>query len=81
VRPRLDRALGGVATRYKSARSLFAVATQITQVAESMKEALTAPGVTPALGIGLAVGAGSDGSGHLEQKLAHHAVLIVAQPR
>jgi uncharacterized protein YkwD len=81
VRSRLDRSLDAVAARYKSARSLFAVATQITQVAESMKEALTAPGATPALGIGLAVGAGSDGGGPAGQKLAHHAVLIVALPR
>jgi uncharacterized protein YkwD len=76
VRPRLDNALTAVAARYKSARSLFAIATQITQVVESMKDALGTPGPAPALGIGLAPGAGgSDG------KTAHHAVLIVAQPR
>jgi uncharacterized protein YkwD len=74
VRPSLDRSLSGLAGRYKNARSLFAIATQITQVVESMKDALGERG-TPALGVGLAVGANND------DKMAHHAVLILAAPR
>jgi uncharacterized protein YkwD len=74
VRPALDRSLGTVAARYKDARSLFAVATQISQVVESMKEPLAASPGPVALGIGIATGPSGD-------HLAHHAVLIVATPR
>jgi hypothetical protein len=77
----LDRAVAHLGGRYKSVRSLFAVATQIDQVAEALKEALTARGPI-AVGVGLHAGAvarpdGKPDDGHM----AHHAVVLVAVPR
>ena len=76
VKPRLDRSLAGLGARYQSVRSLFAIAPQITQLVDSMKDAISAAGRPPGIGVGLAAGP-TDSDGHM----AHHAVLIVALPR
>ena len=76
----LDRAMSGLGARYSGVRSLFAIATQITQVVESLKAALTVHGRPPAIGIGLAPGSVAATHGG-EAHLAHHAVLLLATPR
>ncbi len=76
----LDRALSGLGARYRSVRSLFAVVTQIGQVAESLKDALAVRDVVPALGVGIAHGPQGGAPGD-EGRIAHHTVLILATPR
>jgi uncharacterized protein YkwD len=80
ARAGVDRAISGMGERYRSVRALFAMATQITQIVESFAGPLGAAGPIPALGVGLAAGpTDSDGPG--SGQTAHHAVLILAQPR
>ena len=76
----LDRAFQPLGARYRSVRSLFAIAAQITQIADSMKASLAGAAGPQALGIGLHGGPTTDGAGQ-PGRTAHHAVVIVAQPR
>ena len=81
ARAPLDRAIAHLGSRYQSVRSLFAVATEIGQVIEAMKEPLATRGPI-AIGVGLAVGVAPRSDGHPDEgHMAHHAVLLLAVPR
>ena len=75
--PVIDKAMMTLGARYSSVRSVFSIATEIEQVAESLKGSLLVKGQV-ALGVGLAPGSTKSESG---QRMAHHAVLLLATPR
>ena len=75
--PVIDRAMTPLGARYGAVRSVFSIATEIEQVAESLKGSLVTKGPV-ALGIGLASGTTRGENG---QRMAHHAVLLLATPR
>lgn len=79
AREPLDRAIAHLGARYRSARSVFAVATEIAQVVESVKATISESGGA-SFGVGLAAGNASGRPGD-EGHLAHHAVLLIAVPR
>ncbi|MEO6951957.1 MAG: CAP domain-containing protein [Polyangia bacterium] len=75
--PVIDRAMTPLGARYSAVRSVFSIATEIEQVAESLKGSLLTKGAI-ALGVGLAPGPITSDNG---QRMAHHAVLLLATPR
>ena len=60
----IDRALGTLANRYRTVRSVMAVAGDLGQLEEGMKKAVLEAGATT-LGVGIAAGRRADGSGAL----------------
>ncbi|HEY7956809.1 MAG TPA: CAP domain-containing protein [Polyangia bacterium] len=60
----IDRALGTLANRYRTVRSVMAVAGDLAQLEEGMKKAVLEAGATT-LGVGIAAGRRADGSGAL----------------
>jgi uncharacterized protein YkwD len=76
ARPGLDRAFTPLAARYRSVRSLFAIAPQIGSIVDSMRTPLATPGPPEAVGVGLQPGGLGGNAG-----VAHYAVIVVAVPR